>query len=109
MTFEIVELVREDGISLFKQWFDALDGVTAVRITIAVLRMSDGNLSSIKWFKGIGEYKLDFGPGYSVYMAKDGERLILLLGGGTKRRQQKDIETALNDLANYKRAKRSKE
>ena len=41
------------------------------------------------------EYKLDFGPGYRVYFGKDGETLVILLGGGTKKRQQRDIEAAL--------------
>jgi putative addiction module killer protein len=44
---------------------------------------------------GIGEYRLDWGPGYRVYIGRDGERLIILLGGGTKKGQQKDIERAV--------------
>jgi putative addiction module killer protein len=109
MTFEVNQLVRADGTSPFAQWFAKLDSSTAVRVTIAVKRMSDGNLSSVKWFKGIGEYKLDFGPGYRIYLAKDGEKLILLLGGGTKRKQQADIDAAIADWKDYKRTSRIKE
>jgi putative addiction module killer protein len=48
--------------------------------------MELGNTSSVKWFAGIGEYVIDWGPGYRIYLAKDGESLIVLFGGGTKRR-----------------------
>jgi hypothetical protein len=48
----------------------------------------------VKWFSGLGEYVIDWGPGYRIYLAKDGEKLIVLFGGGTKRRQQRDIENA---------------
>jgi putative addiction module killer protein len=51
------------------------------------------------------EYKLDFGPGYRVYFGKDGETLVILLGGGTKKRQQRDIEAALANWHDYKRRK----
>jgi putative addiction module killer protein len=61
-----------------------------------------GNTSSIKWFSGIGEYRIDWGPGYRIYLAKDADSLILLLGGGTKRTQQADIESAKAMWAEYK-------
>jgi putative addiction module killer protein len=44
-----------------------------------------GNTSSVKWFSGIGEYRIDWGPGYRIYLAKAGDDLIILLGGGTKK------------------------
>ena len=53
-------------------------------------------------FSGIGEYVVNWGPGYRVYLAKDGESLIVLLGGGTKARQQVDIERARMLRAEYK-------
>jgi DNA-binding phage protein len=56
--------------------------------------MELGNTSNVKWFSGIGEYVIDWGPGYRFYLAKDGDSLIVLFGGGTKRRQQADIERA---------------
>jgi hypothetical protein len=56
----------------------------------------------VKWFSGIGEYVLNWGPGYRVYLAKDGEALIVLLGGGTKSRQGADIERAKALHAEYK-------
>jgi len=65
----------------------------------------DGNLSNVKWFRGIGEYRLDWGPGYRVYIGMEGERLIILLGGGTKKHQQKDIERAMALWEEYNKRK----
>jgi putative addiction module killer protein len=63
--------------------------------------------------KGVGsgvlERRLDFGPGYRLYFGRDGEALIILLAGDTKRHQQRDIETAHRYWADYKRRKRGKE
>ena len=70
-----------------------------------MVRLSLGNTSNVKWFSGIGEYVLNWGPGYRVYLAKDGEALIVLLGGGTKSRQAADIERAKALHAEYKSRK----
>ncbi len=59
----------------------------------------------MKWFSGLGEYVIDWGPGCRVYLARDGEKLIVLFGGGTKRGQQRDIERAKQLLAEYKARK----
>ena len=79
---------------------------TTAKVTTAKLRMELGNTSNLKWFAGIGEYVIDWGPGYRIYLAKDGESLIVLFGGGTKRRQQADIERAKALHAEYKKRKR---
>jgi putative addiction module killer protein len=72
-------------------------------VVIAVTRMALGNFSNAKSVgSGVHEYKIDFGPGYRIYFGRDGDRLILLLGGGTKKRQQKDIADALDRWQNYK-------
>ena len=81
-------------------------GFIAVPLQIAKLRMELGNTSNVKWFAGIGEYFIDWGPGYRIYLAKDGESLIVLFGGGTKRRQQADIERAKALHAEYRKRKR---
>ena len=52
------------------------------------------------------EYKIDFGPGYRVYFARDGETLLILLTGGTKKRQQRDTNAAIAYWQDYKRGKR---
>ena len=74
----------------------------------AKLRMELGNTSSVKWFSGIGEYVIDWGPCYRIYLARDGETLIVLFGGGTKRRQQADIDRAKALHAEYKGRKVAK-
>jgi putative addiction module killer protein len=69
-------------------------------------RISLGNFSNVEGVgSGVFEYKLDFGPGYRIYFGKDGETLVILIGGGTKRRQQRDIIAALANWQDYKRRK----
>jgi putative addiction module killer protein len=105
VAIRVVEYVREDGSIPFKQWFDQLDPAAAAKVAAAHTRLSQGNTSSVKWFTGLGEYVIDWGPGYRVYLARDGEELIVLFGGGTKRRQQRDIDRAKELLAEYKARK----
>ena len=104
---DVAEYVRQDGSSPYKRWFDGLEKQAAAKVTVAKLRMSLGNTSRIKWFDGIGECKIDWDPGYRVYLAQDGVALIVLFGGGTKPTQQKDIEQALALHAEYKSRKRA--
>ncbi len=105
MSFEIVELLLPNGSSPFSKWFGSLEATAAAKVRIALSRLEGGNLTAVKWFRGIGECRIDWGPGYRVYMAKDGQTLILLLGGGTKARQQQDIDAALKVWTEYKRRK----
>jgi len=66
-----------------------------------------GHTSAIKWLGGgIGEYRIDWGPGYRMYLARDGAHLIVLFGGGTKRGQQDDIEQARMLFDEYKARKK---
>jgi putative addiction module killer protein len=101
----VVELLLDDGSSPYADWFATLDPVAAAKVTVAKVRIAQGNLSNVEWFRGIGEYKIDWGPGYRVYLARDGKTIIVLLGGGTKKRQQKDIDRAVKLLEYYKRRK----
>lgn len=69
--------------------------------------MEVGNFSNVKGVgRGVFEYRLDFGPGYRVYFGKDGDTLVILLGGGTKKRQQRDVESAQALWQEYKQRKR---
>ena len=102
MVIKVEEYIREDATNSYKQWFDSLTSQAAAKVTVAKLRMELGNTSSIKWFDGMGEYVIDWGPGYRIYLAKDGETFIVLFGGGTKRGQQRDIDKAKELLAEYK-------
>ena len=105
MAFHVLELLRADGTSPYAVWFDGLNAPAAAKVTTAKVRMEQGNLSSVKWFRGIGEYRIDWGPGYRIYLAKDGLKIIILLGGGTKKAQQKDIQRAVALWEDYQRRK----
>lgn len=75
----------------------------------AVTRLALGNFSNVKGVgSGVFELRIDFGPGYRVYFGKDGERLIILLGGGIKKRQQHDINAAGVNWEDYKRRKQER-
>jgi putative addiction module killer protein len=84
-----------------------LNAQAAAKIVTAKLQLELGNTVSVKWFSGIGECVIDWGPGYRIYLAKDGDTLIILFGGGTKRAQQKDIERAKALHAEYKESKKA--
>jgi putative addiction module killer protein len=56
--------------------------------------------------EGVLEYRINFGPGYRVYFGRDGETLVILLTGGTKKRQQRDITMAIELWADYRRRRR---
>jgi putative addiction module killer protein len=108
LKIKVDEYLREDGTIPYKAWFDSLDAQAAAKVVTAKLRLELGNTSSVKWFDGIGEYVIDWGPGYRIYLAKDGETLIILFGGGTKRGQQKDIDRAKALHTEYKGRKKAK-
>jgi putative addiction module killer protein len=75
------------GSERFARWFAELDPHAAAKVTIACTRLEKGNFSNVKSVgAGVYEYKIDFGPGYRIYFAKDGDRLVILIGGGTKKR-----------------------
>jgi putative addiction module killer protein len=105
MKIRVEEYIRPDSSIPYKEWFDSLDAQAAAKVATAKIRLELGNTSNVKWFAGIGEYVIDWGPGYRIYLAKDGDSLIVLFGGGTKRRQQPDIDRALTLHAEYKARK----
>lgn len=107
MTYQIKELLLADCDSPFGEWFGSLEAVAAAKVRVAVSRMEQGNLSNVEWFRGIGECKIDWGPGLRIYLAKDGLKIIILIGGGTKKRQQQDIDKAVALWDDYKRRKAS--
>jgi len=80
-----------------------LNARAAAKVTTAIVRLENGNTSNVKSVGGgVHEYKINFGPGYRIYFAYDGKTIILLLAGGTKKRQSKDIETAKARWIDYK-------
>ncbi len=100
------EFLDRGGSSPFEKWFDDLDPTAAAKVTTALLRMELGNFSRAKGVgAGVLEYRIDFGPGYRIYFGKDGDTLVILLGGGTKKRQNRDVATAQDRWKDYKRRK----
>ena len=79
-------MLLADGDSPFADWFKALEAVAAANVRVAVSRVEQGNFSNVEWFRGIGAYKIDWGPGLRIYLAKDGLEIIILFGGGSKKR-----------------------
>lgn len=105
---DIREFVSREGRSLFATWFDRLNADAARRVTTALYRVGLGNFSNVKGVGGgVFECRIDFGPGYRVYFGKDGDTIVILLCGGTKKRQQDDIELAGEYWREYKQQKRS--
>lgn len=103
---EIEEYLDESGAGPFGDWFEALNAGAAARVTVALTRIARGAVSNVKGVgEGVLEYRIDAGPGYRVYFGRDGDRLVILVGGGTKRRQAGDIEAAKARWANYKARK----
>ena len=104
---QVTEYVDAQGRRPFGRWFDRLDSQAATRVAAVLDRMGRGLLSNVKGVgAGVLEYRIDSGPGYRIYFGRDGEKLIVLLGGGTKRRQHGDIETAKQLWRDYRRRRK---
>ncbi len=105
---EVREYLDPGGHSPYAAWFDRLNREAAAKVAAALARIQQGNLSNAKGVgAGVYEYRIDFGPGYRIYLGKDGECMVILVGGGTKRRQQEDIKTAQLRWEDYKQRKRT--
>ncbi len=103
---DVREYVDPAGRSPFTKWLRALTVQAAAKVATALERISDGNLSNVKPVgSGVLEYKIDFGPGYRIYFGRDGDRLVILLAGGTKKRQREDIQQAQVNWADYRKRK----
>ena len=111
---EVVEYLDEGGRSPFASWFKRLNPQVAARITVALDRMVRGLMGDVEPVgDGVSERRLDFGPGYRLYFGsvKKGHmtEVVILLCGGTKKRQRNDIEVARARWKAYKRRKRNGE
>jgi putative addiction module killer protein len=101
-SFEIREYAENDR-SPYRDWFEGLDYVTALRVQRFLRRLEAGNFGAVKALQeGVFEVRMDFGPGYRVYYAREGRTIIILLGGGSKRRQDADIAAAVLRWKLYK-------
>jgi putative addiction module killer protein len=100
------EYIAPSGKSAYARWFERLNAFAAARVATAVYQLSEGNFSNTKGVgAGVFETRIDYGPGYRVYFGKDGETVVILLGGSAKKDQQRAIEQAKAAWAEYKRRK----
>ena len=103
---ELLVYETEEGKSPFEEWFNKLDTTAALKVRTALARIETGNMGDVKPVgQGVSERRITFGPGYRVYFGQDGQKLVILLCGGTKKRQSKDIEQAKVLWEDYKRRK----
>ena len=100
---EVREYLDAKGNSPYAKWFDRLNATAAVKVATAIHRMEQANFSNVKGVgAGVYEYRIDFGPGYRIYFGKDGDRFVILLAGGTKKRQDADVTAAKAHWRDYK-------
>ncbi|MBU6509354.1 MAG: type II toxin-antitoxin system RelE/ParE family toxin [Gammaproteobacteria bacterium] len=99
---KLTEYLDTGGRSPFGRWFDGLDAQAAAKVSAVLYRLEQGNQSEIKALGGgIYERRIHWGPGLRIYFGREGPHLILLLGGGTKSGQRRDIETARKAWKDY--------
>lgn len=99
---EIREYVRPSGVSPFGRWFAGLDAAAAARVTAALARLAAGSWSTVRSVGGgVHELRLHSGPGYRVYFGTRGSWLVILVGGGTKSGQSRDIARARDMWAEF--------
>ena len=107
MTINVREYLDKRGESPFAHWFEGLNAIAAAKVATALYRLEQGNFSRVEGVGGVVyECKINFGPGYRIYFGKDGELLIILLGGGSKQRQLADISATLSCWRDYQKRKR---
>tara|TARA_B110000503_G_scaffold68152_1_gene106563 strand:- start:409 stop:735 length:327 start_codon:yes stop_codon:yes gene_type:complete len=96
--YELQHFHKKDGPDLFARWLDGLkDRQAKARIAARLIRLQNGNVGDCKPVgEGVWEQRIDWGPGYRVYYAKENKRLILLCDGGDKRTQETDIARAIS-------------
>jgi putative addiction module killer protein len=101
------EYLDQEERSPYGRWLDSLPAQAAAKVSTAMARLEGGNTSSLKGVgQGVHEVRIDFGPGYRVYVGQDGAELVILLGGSTKARQRAAIEAAQTCWVDYKARKR---
>lgn len=100
----IKQYVDANGNSPFDRWFWQLNSEAAAKITKSIYKLELGPVEGVGC--GVYEQKIDFGPGYRVYFGKDGNEIIILLCGGTKKRQSNDIAAAKEYWQDYKNRKK---
>ena len=104
---ELRKFQTEPGGIPFDAWMARIDLHARIRIARRLDRVTRGNFGDHKRLShGVSELRIDYGPGYRVYYGQDGQHLVILLGGGTKKRQSAAIQQAQTYWNHYKREKR---
>ena len=90
----MIEIRKTDA---FAKWIDGLQDIRArARVLVRIERLAAGNPGDVKPVgEGVSEMRIDYGPGYRVYFKKIGQKVVILLAGGDKKSQSKDIKTAI--------------
>ena len=102
MAVTVREYETADGKVPFRDWLGTLDRATRARVQARVVRFEKGNLGDHKGVGGgVQEARVMFGPGYRLYFGQDGATLVLLLVGGSKGTQAKDIQRAQQYWRDY--------
>ena len=105
---KVTQYETKDGVIPFKAWFDSLPTKVAPKVTAAIAQMEAGNFGDHNSVGGgVWERRIHFEKGYRIYFGKDGVALVVLLCGGTKARQQNDIDFAKQLWTEYKARKKA--
>ena len=101
--YEIEYLILPNGKAPIVEWLNSLDSTTRKRIHLRILRIEDGNFGDCKKIsEDISELRFTFGKGYRVYYTEENNKIILLINGGDKSKQSKDIEKAYELLEQWR-------
>ncbi|CAA7623144.1 type II toxin-antitoxin system RelE/ParE family toxin [Magnetospirillum sp. UT-4] len=104
----VLEYLDEQGASPFGRWFERLDARAAAKVAVARIKLAAGHMGNVKAVgEGVSEYRIDHGPGYRLYFGNDGTALILLLLGGDKTTQPRDIAQAKALWQDYRKRKKA--
>ena len=103
----VVRYITEDGIDYFDRWMRRQNPQVRARVQTRIDRIQLGNFGDHRGVgSGVFELRLNYGPGYRIYYGRDGDELVILLGGGLKRRQSQDIEMAQAQWRAYRQERR---
>jgi putative addiction module killer protein len=106
IAIRILEYLDPDGRSPYAHWFEGLNALAAAKVSAALYQLAAGNFSNVKGVgSGVFERTLNVGPGYRIYFGRDGQSVVILLGGSSKQRQQQAIEAAKARWTDYRRRK----
>lgn len=101
--YQIEYLVLPNGKAPIIEWLNSLDSITRKRINQRILRIEDGNFGDCKKLsEDLYELRFSFGKGYRVYYTEEKDTIVLLINGGDKSKQSKDIEKAQELLTQWR-------